>query len=89
MRRRHRARLLRRLALGPLAAAFARDSASAVVGSRRAALGAGIGSVTAGAGVTGAGPTQASVGAGGALRLAPSAAWAARSARFLSTPTAA
>jgi hypothetical protein len=76
MRRRQKARLLRRLALGPLAALSPRAVGGAVTGSRRPAL-------------LSADPTQAPVGAGRAIRPAPLAAGIARSARFVSTPAAA
>jgi hypothetical protein len=88
MRRRYRARQLRRLALGPAAAFFARASADAVLGSRRAAPSPGPASATAGAG-GGVDPTQAPVGAGGALRPASLSATAARFARLESTPAVA
>jgi hypothetical protein len=87
MRRRYRARQLRRLALGPAAAFFARTAVAAALGSRRRAP-PGPATATAGAG-GGVDPTQAPVGAGGALRPAPLAARAAHSTRLVSTPAVA
>ena len=86
MRRRCRARQLRRLALGPVAAFFARTSVAAALGSRRRTP---PGPATATAGAGGVDPTLAPVGAGGALRPAPLSARAALSARLVSTPAAA
>jgi hypothetical protein len=88
MRRRYRARQLRRLALGPAAAFFARPSVAAALGSRRRTPPHGPASATAGAG-GGVDPTQAPVGGGSALRPAPLAASAARFARLASTPAVA
>ncbi|HXV32946.1 MAG TPA: hypothetical protein VD769_02960 [Gaiellaceae bacterium] len=88
MRRRYRARQLRRLALGPAAAFFARASAAAVKGSpaQDAVPRPGLGDGRSRGGVF---PTQAPVGAGGALRPASLSATAARFARLASTPAVA
>jgi hypothetical protein len=83
MRRRPRARELRRLAPGRVLVAFVRDPVPAVTSSRRAAPRAGSGPLRAAAVAKSAGPTQTPGGA------TPSAAWAARTARRLSTPAAA
>jgi hypothetical protein len=88
MRRRRRARLLTRLALGLASPLRMRDSAAAVLSSRRRTPRAGPASATAGAG-GGAHPTQAPVGAGGALRPALLAARAALLARSANTPAVA
>ena len=84
MRRRRRARLLTRLALGLASPLRMPDSAAAVLSSRRRTPRAGPASTTAGAG-GGAHPTQAPVGAGGALRPALLAARAALLARSANT----
>jgi hypothetical protein len=77
MRRKYRARLLRRLAAGPLLALSALDIGEAATGSRRPTPPPGVD------------PTQAPAGPDGVIRPAPPVAWTARSARFVSTAAAA
>jgi len=86
MRRRHRKRRLRRLVLGPAVAALAGPARAVVESSRRTALRAGLGPVTAGPGSAGAASTHAPAGAGGAFLPAPLAALAATPMRRPGTP---
>src|SRR5262245_30122159 len=75
VRRRRRTRVLRRLVLAPAAPALFGNPAQADPSSRRATPRAGGGQATTAAEAKGVGPTQTPVGAGGALRRAPFAAW--------------